>query len=216
MPPASVTFEALAPMRLAAPFEALRDASDAILAASGARPRVFLANLGSLADFTPRATFAKNMFEAGGIEAVELPFPWGGTRSGAPPRVAAFKESGARLVCLCSTDAIYAEQAETTAKALAAAGATHIYLAGRPGDHETAFRTAGIGTFVHAGIDALATLKAAHAMLTQGRASRRLRALSEICDKRVRVAAFRIRSIGGDLDAEHRQSRMASSVTTTG
>jgi methylmalonyl-CoA mutase len=48
---------------------------------------------------------------------------------------------------------------------LAAAGAKHIYLAGRAGDHEAAFKAAGIGTFIHAGIDVLATLMAAHAML---------------------------------------------------
>ena len=39
-------------------------------AATGARPKVFLANLGKLSDFTARTLFAKNFFEAGGIEAV--------------------------------------------------------------------------------------------------------------------------------------------------
>ena len=38
--------------------------------ATGARPKIFLANLGKPSDFTARATFAKNFFEAGGIEAV--------------------------------------------------------------------------------------------------------------------------------------------------
>ncbi len=42
----------------------------ACLAKTGARPKVFLANLGTPSDFTARATFAKNFFEAGGIEAV--------------------------------------------------------------------------------------------------------------------------------------------------
>ena len=41
-----------------------------MLAKTGARPKIFLANLGTLAEFTARATFAKNFFEAGGIEAV--------------------------------------------------------------------------------------------------------------------------------------------------
>ena len=68
--PAALRFDALPSVRLAEPFETLRDASDRILAQSGARPKVFLANLGKLADFTARATFAKNFFEAGGIEAV--------------------------------------------------------------------------------------------------------------------------------------------------
>ena len=43
----------------------------ACLAKTGARPKVFLANLGKLSDFTARATFAKNFYEAGGIEALE-------------------------------------------------------------------------------------------------------------------------------------------------
>jgi methylmalonyl-CoA mutase len=66
-PPA---FAALPRIRLAEPFEQLRDASDRALAAKGARPKVFLANLGKLADFTARTLFTKNIFEAGGIEAV--------------------------------------------------------------------------------------------------------------------------------------------------
>ena len=63
--------DGLQPIRLAEPFEALRDASDRQLAKTGARPKIFLANLGTPADFTARATFAKNFFEAGGIEAVD-------------------------------------------------------------------------------------------------------------------------------------------------
>ena len=58
------------------------------------------------ADFTARATFAKNFFEAGGIEAV--------TNDGFADRdamVAAFKASGAKLACLCSSDKVYAADA---------------------------------------------------------------------------------------------------------
>jgi methylmalonyl-CoA mutase len=67
-----IEFAALAPMRLAAPFEALRDKSDEILKRTSTRPKIFLANLGAPADFTARATFAKSFFETGGIEAVEF------------------------------------------------------------------------------------------------------------------------------------------------
>ena len=63
--------EPLPRIRLAEPFEALRDASDRMLEKTGARPKVFLANLGKPSDFTARATFAKNFYEAGGIEALE-------------------------------------------------------------------------------------------------------------------------------------------------
>src|SRR5471030_933540 len=66
---AKVTIEPLPSIRLAEPFEKLRDASDRVLAKAGARPKVFLATLGKLPDFTARAMFAKNFYEAGGIEA---------------------------------------------------------------------------------------------------------------------------------------------------
>jgi len=154
------TFTALAPLRLAAPFEQLRDRSDRQLAETGTRPKVYLANLGTAADFTARATFAKSFFEAGGIEAVDGD---GGTDAAAI--AAAFTSSGAALACLCSSDKVYATLAEATARALQSAGARHIYLAGRGGEHEAALRAAGVGDFIHAGGDALATLDAAFAQV---------------------------------------------------
>ena len=154
---AKFKFDALAPMRLAAPFEALRDKSDAILKATGQRPKIFLANLGTAADFTARATFAKSFFEAGGIEAVDSE---GFADTAA--LAAAFKTSGTRLVCLCSSDKAYAAHAAAAAGALKTAGAKHIYLAGRPGQQETALRGASVGDFIFAGSDALATLRDAY------------------------------------------------------
>jgi methylmalonyl-CoA mutase len=145
--------------RLAEPFEALRDTAD-LAAAAGATPRVFLANLGTLADFTARATYAKNFFEAGGIAAV--------TNDGFASHdelIAAFKASGAVLACLCSSDEVYTREAEAAAKALRDAGAKHIYLAGRPGAREAALAAAGIGSFIFVGCDVLAMLKAAQEML---------------------------------------------------
>ena len=149
-------FDPLPPMRLAAPFERLRDRSDQILKKSGARPKIFLANLGAAADFTARAAFAKSFFETGGIEAVD-------TEGFTDPAAlaTAFKASGAALVCLCSSDRIYAALATAAAKALQAAGASHIYLAGRPGDQEDGLRSAGVSDFVFAGGDALAALEEA-------------------------------------------------------
>ncbi len=78
--------------------------------------------------------------------------------------VAAFKSSGAKLACLCSSDEVYAREADDAAKALAAAGA-RVYLAGRPGEREQALRAAGIEGFVFAGCDVLAALQAAHALI---------------------------------------------------
>jgi methylmalonyl-CoA mutase len=168
---AKFKFDALPPMRLAAPFERLRDRSDQILKDSGARPKIFLANLGTPADFTARATFAKSFFETGGIEAVDFlpsasPLPTGEVEDFAA-LAAAFRASGAVLACLCSTDKVYARQVAAAAKALQAAGAEHIYLAGRPGEQEAALRAAGVNDFVFAGGDALATLREAY-RLTEG------------------------------------------------
>ncbi|HXN68743.1 MAG TPA: methylmalonyl-CoA mutase family protein [Bradyrhizobium sp.] len=159
---AKFKFDALLPMRLAAPFEALRDRSDQILKARGARPKIFLANLGTPAEFTARATFAKSFFETGGIEAIDSP-------GFADPAAlsAAFKTSGARLACLCSSDKVYAGQAVAAAKALQSAGAKHIYLAGRAGEQEAALRAAGVSEFVFAGGDALATLQEAWRRMEQ-------------------------------------------------
>jgi len=151
---AKFKFDAIPPMRLAAPFEALRDKSDACLKSAGARPKIFLANLGTPAEFTARATFAKSFFETGGIEAIN-------TQGFADPAAlaAAFKSSGAGIACLCSSDKVYAAHAEAAAQALQAAGAMHIYLAGRPGEQEAALRAAGVGDFIFAGGDALAMLR---------------------------------------------------------
>ncbi len=82
--------------------------------------------LGRLPEFTARAMFAKNFYEAGGIEAASHD----GFKDQAA-MVAAFKASGAKLACLCSSDKVYAEQAVDAAKALAAAGASCTWPGGR-------------------------------------------------------------------------------------
>jgi len=145
----------LEPRRLSEPFERLRDASDAHLAKTGRRPRVFLANLGSVAAFTARANFAKNFFEAGGIEAV-----FGEETESTTEITAAWRASGAKLACLCSSDRIYCDAAGPVALALAGAGAK-LYLAGRPGELEPQLRKAGVSDFIYVGCDMNALLQRA-------------------------------------------------------
>jgi methylmalonyl-CoA mutase len=165
--PASVAvacrIEPLPRIRLAEPFEQLRDASDRMLARTGARPKVFLANLGKPSDFTARASFAKNFFEAGGIEAIG-----NDGFASSDEMIAALKASGARLACLCSSDDVYAREAAAAAQALRGAGAS-VWLAGRPGALEPALAQAGVSGFVFAGCDALAALRAAHELVASGR-----------------------------------------------
>jgi methylmalonyl-CoA mutase cobalamin-binding domain/chain len=115
----------------AAGFERLRDAADAHAAEHGQPPRLFLATLGPIPEHKPRATFAKNFFEAGGIVTTD-----GGALEGTEAVVAAYRAAGTDRVCLCSSDARYADQAADVARALKDAGAATVLLAGRMGDHE--------------------------------------------------------------------------------
>ncbi|WP_306150060.1 MULTISPECIES: methylmalonyl-CoA mutase subunit beta [unclassified Roseibium] len=146
--------------RYAEPFEVLRAAADAHEQAAGQAPSIFLATLGPLAQFTARATWLASAFAAGGLKASEA-----AVYGSVEEMAAAFKESGAALACIVSSDAVYENEAEAAAKALSDGGAKHIYLAGKPGDKEAAYRSAGVGTFVFAGCDILELLRDAHSLL---------------------------------------------------
>ncbi|GAW50842.1 MULTISPECIES: methylmalonyl-CoA mutase family protein [unclassified Nocardioides] len=93
--------------RYGASFEALRDEPPAT--------PVFLATLGTVAQHTARATFATNLFAAGGI--------------------ALTTEAGDhRVVCVAGTDAAYDEHGAETAAELRSKGAEWVIVAGRPRD----------------------------------------------------------------------------------
>ncbi|MBT2396185.1 methylmalonyl-CoA mutase family protein [Streptomyces sp. ISL-100] len=128
-------------------YEVLRARSDAHRAATGSRPRVFLAALGPASAHTARVAFASNLFQAGGVEPVHDP-----VSVDAATAAAAFARSGATAACLCSSDALYAEQAGAVAEALKTAGAQQVFLAGRPAEHP------GIDEYIFAGCDAVAVL----------------------------------------------------------
>jgi methylmalonyl-CoA mutase len=118
------------------------------------RPTVFLVNLGPIPEHKARAGYAQNFFEAGGLIAL--------TNDGfATPEAAAeaFAASGAQLAALCASDAGYAALAEPTAKALRERGARAIVLAGQPGEHEAAYRAAGVSDFIYVGINAVDCLR---------------------------------------------------------
>ena len=116
-------------------FEALRD--------EPATSPVFLATMGTVAAHTARATFATNLFAAGGV-AVELAGPTDGVES----VLAAY--NGERVVCLAGPDAAYAEWGTALVTALRDAGATHVIVAGKPID--------GVDDSCAMGVDALAFL----------------------------------------------------------
>ncbi|MDT0306900.1 methylmalonyl-CoA mutase small subunit [Streptomyces sp. DSM 44917] len=134
-------------------FEALRARSDAHLAATGARPRAFLAALGRPAAHSARATFAANLLRAGGIEPVHDPVTVDAASAGN-----ALAAAGTPVAVVCGSDALYAEHASDLARALKAAGAGRVLLAGRPGALRDGLQSAGVDEFVFAGGDAVAVL----------------------------------------------------------
>jgi methylmalonyl-CoA mutase len=145
---------ALAPLRLAEPFERLRDHSDAILQRIGERPKVYLAALGPEPAHRRRVAFAREQLEAGGFEPV-----YDGEAAAAEEGAKRMTASGAPLACLCGADEAYARQATDFARAIRASGAKGLALAGKPGDHEAEWRAAGIDDFLFLGGDAVAALQ---------------------------------------------------------
>jgi methylmalonyl-CoA mutase len=131
-------------VRAAQEFEVLRDAADA----AGERPAVYLATIGPIARHTARATFAGNLFQAGGLATP------------AGDGVTGLADAGTTVVCICGTDKDYAEHAAGLAAELKDAGATQVWLAGKPG-----LAVDGVDGYVFAGCDALAALRTVHSEL---------------------------------------------------
>jgi methylmalonyl-CoA mutase len=102
----------------AAPYERMRDEPLGV---------VFLATMGSLAQHTPRAGFARNLLAAGGVG-----FDSAGATQSVADVVAAY--AGAPVAMLAGSDAAYADWGAELIAALRAAGATRIALAGKPRD----------------------------------------------------------------------------------
>lgn len=146
---------ALTPIRWAAPFEALRDKAER------KSPRVFFANLGALADFTPRAQFALNLLAVGGVASIEPEAAYASLDA----IIAAFKASASPVAIIAGTDAAYADHAVSTARALKSAGVSWIVLAGKPGEREAALSEAGVDQFIFVGVDVPKELETLHAAL---------------------------------------------------
>jgi methylmalonyl-CoA mutase len=142
-------------MRWAEPFEALR------AKAEGKTKGVFFANMGALADFTPRAMFSQNLLAVGGVAAIGAE----AVHASMETLVAAFKASGANVAAITGADDCYAGHAENAARALKEAGAAWVLLAGKPGEREAAWRAAGVDQFVFVGVDLLKELSTVHAAL---------------------------------------------------
>ena len=144
--------KAIAPVTLAAPFEALRAQAAAFAAAHGAPPRIFLANMGPLAQHKARADFTRGFFEVGGF-TLDYPAGFATPEDAATAALA----SGAQAVVICSTDDTYADLAPALVAAVKQAQpALPVILAGYPKEQVETLRAAGIDEFIHLRADCLA------------------------------------------------------------
>ena len=144
---AAVTVQPLPPRRRAEPFEALRRRTEAHLARTGARPKVFLATFGPRKQHAPRAEFSAGFFAAGGFETVSAK-----SSETAAAAAQAALASGAPVVVLCSTDDTYPVLVPPCAQALkASANPPLVVLAGLPATPElqAQFKSAGVDAFIH-------------------------------------------------------------------
>lgn len=124
--------------RLAEPFEAIRRRTERRAAASGRTPRVLLLERGDSRMRKARSAFCLNLFGCAGFDIV-----CSGTLAGAD------------LVVLCSADAEYLALAREVVPLVS----VPVVVAGNPKDQLEALKAAGVAGFVHAGSDAVATLR---------------------------------------------------------
>ncbi len=109
---------------------------------------VFLATMGPIAAHTARATFAANLFAAGGVDTVVA-----GATAGVDEVLAAY--DGSPVVCLAGPDTAYAEWGADLVPALREAGARHVIVAGK----EKVATEIGADDSAAMGLDALAFLR---------------------------------------------------------
>ncbi len=131
--------------RIAEPFEALRTAADSFAERTGAAPRVFLANMGPLAQHKARADFTTGFLAVGGF-ACDSPAGFDTPEAAADAALAADAEA----VVICSTDATYPEIVPPLVQRIKASRPqTMVLLAGYPREYEEALKQAGVDEFIH-------------------------------------------------------------------
>jgi len=140
--PAAIT--PLPNQRLAAGYEAMREAADAFAERTGEHPLIFLCNMGPLRRHKARAEFTKGFFESGGFRLVS-PSGFETPESA----LEAYKHTLAGIVVVCGTDDDYAEHFEAYARVFKSAyPELELVLAGFPGANEARYREAGMDDYI--------------------------------------------------------------------
>lgn len=119
--------------------------------ASQTNKKVFLLNMGTLAEYKARADFALNFFPVGGLEVI---YPDGFNT--VEEAVTAAEKSGAAAFCICSTDENYISLVPEICSRMKD---KILILAGYPTDKIEDYKQAGINYFIHLKADVTATLR---------------------------------------------------------
>ncbi len=151
--------------RTAQVFENLRSRADRLSSGSVAVPEVLVALWGPRSSCSAHGAFARNLFEAGGLQTREqiVTSPCDLARE--------FRASGACAVCLCSSDDIYQAPAEDAVKpgetaleelsrTLRRAGCARLYVVGDRDRLAVAARDASVTDVIQKGCDATLVLDA--------------------------------------------------------
>ena len=131
--------------RSAQMFEELRERSENHARETGARPRVFLANMGPIPQHKPRADFTRGFFEVAGFDVI-------GNDGFDDPGAAADAtvDSEAPIAVICSTDPTYPELVPPFVRKLKGkAPNVIIVLAGYPKKQIDSHRETGVDEFIH-------------------------------------------------------------------
>ncbi len=126
-------------------FESLRKAVETFIQKTGQAPKVFLANIGPVAQYKARADFSTGFFQVAGFE-IEYP----GGFSSAKEAAQAALDSKAEVLVLCSTDATYPDLVPEFVKTVKQQAQDKIcVLAGYPKEHIESFKNYGVDEFIH-------------------------------------------------------------------
>lgn len=149
--PQKVLYQIVQETRVGAIFDEIRLRTKSLSEETGIEPVIHLVPVGDTKWRNARATFSHNTLGCGGFK---MDHPTGYDSIGNAAESIEIGE--ADVFVLCSSDKEYEELVEPFCNAFGDQGIC--ILAGHPGDHEEAYRKAGIDIFIHKGMNIPATL----------------------------------------------------------
>jgi len=142
-------------LRIAEPFEELRNASLAYKDKNGHLPKVFLLPMGPLAQNKARTDFSKSFFEIGGFDVI-----YKQRFHTVESAIDMALKSDAKIAVICSTDETYPDLVPAITQGIKEIkNDVMIILAGYPKHHVLQFEENGIDEFIFLGADVYQILK---------------------------------------------------------